>query len=83
MNQLVRTFKLGNSTVVTLPKKLGIRPGQHLRIKKYKEKIELSPAGGNKSDVVNKLAGKLRLKHHSTPDEINKIIDEQYEDVLS
>lgn len=36
MSQTVQTFQLGTSTVVTLPKKLGIKPGQKLEIKKTK-----------------------------------------------
>ncbi len=36
MTQIVHTFQLGSSTVVTLPKKLGIKPGQKLEIKKSK-----------------------------------------------
>lgn len=36
MSQTVQTFQLGTSTVVTLPKKLGIKPGQKLEVKKTK-----------------------------------------------
>lgn len=36
MSQTVQAFQLGTSTVVTLPKKLGIKPGQKLEIKKTK-----------------------------------------------
>lgn len=36
MTQVVQAFQLGSSTVVTLPKKLGIKPGQKLEIKKSK-----------------------------------------------
>lgn len=36
MNNIVTVFQLGTSTVVTLPKKLGIKPGQKLEIKKSK-----------------------------------------------
>lgn len=36
MNNIVTAFQLGSSTVVTLPKKLGIKPGQKLEIKKSK-----------------------------------------------
>ena len=39
----VHAFQLGSSTVVTLPKKLGIRPGQELKIEKSKDKIILKP----------------------------------------
>jgi len=41
MSQTVQTFQLGTSTVVTLPKKLGIKPGQKLEIKKTKNGINL------------------------------------------
>lgn len=36
MTQVVSTFQLGSSTVVTLPKSLGIKPGTKLEIKKSK-----------------------------------------------
>lgn len=36
MSNLVTVFQLGSSTVVTLPKKLGIKPGTKLEIKKSK-----------------------------------------------
>jgi bifunctional DNA-binding transcriptional regulator/antitoxin component of YhaV-PrlF toxin-antitoxin module len=41
MSQTVQTFQLGTSTVVTLPKKLGIKPGQKLEIKKTKDGVNL------------------------------------------
>ena len=36
MAEYVSVFQLGTSTVVTLPKKLGIKPGTKLEIKKTK-----------------------------------------------
>lgn len=36
MKNEVTAFQLGTSTVVTLPKKLGIKPGQKLEFKKTK-----------------------------------------------
>lgn len=36
MAEYVSTFQLGSSTVVTLPKKLGIKPGTKMEIKKSK-----------------------------------------------
>lgn len=36
MADTVSAFQLGSSTVVTLPKKLGIKPGQKLAVKKTK-----------------------------------------------
>lgn len=41
MTQVVQAFQLGSSTVVTLPKKLGIKPGQKLEIKKSKNGLTL------------------------------------------
>lgn len=41
MSQTVQTFQLGTSTVVTLPKKLGIKPGQKLEIKKTRQGVSL------------------------------------------
>lgn len=37
MTQIVSVFQLGSSTVVTLPKNLGIKPGQKLEVKKSKK----------------------------------------------
>ena len=79
MAQIVQAFQLGTSTVVTLPKGLGIKPGQKLQIKKDKQKIVLKMEKGRKSDVVEKLAGKLRLDRHLNPDELNKLFDKSYE----
>ncbi len=36
MADTVSVFQLGSSTVVTLPKKLGFKPGQKLEVKKSK-----------------------------------------------
>ncbi len=36
MTDIVSAFQLGTSTVITLPKKLGIKPGQKLEVKKSK-----------------------------------------------
>lgn len=36
MSNVVSVFQLGSSTVVTLPKELGIKPGQKLEVKKNK-----------------------------------------------
>ncbi len=41
MTDIVSAFQLGSSTVVTLPKKLGIKPGQKLEIKKTKKGVRL------------------------------------------
>lgn len=36
MTDIVSVFQLGSSSVVTLPKKLGIKPGTKLEVKKIK-----------------------------------------------
>lgn len=41
MNGEVTAFQLGSSTVITIPKSMGIRPGQKLQIKKSKNGLEL------------------------------------------
>ncbi len=41
MTDVVSAFQLGSSTVITLPKKLGIKPGQKLGIKKSKNGANL------------------------------------------
>lgn len=41
MSDTVSVFQLGTSTVVTLPKKLGIKPGQKLEIIKTRQGLTL------------------------------------------
>lgn len=41
MNGEVTAFQLGTSTVITIPKNMGIRPGQKLEIKKSKNGVNL------------------------------------------
>lgn len=41
MSDFVSAFQLGSSTVITLPKRLGIKPGQKLEIKKSKKGVIL------------------------------------------
>lgn len=85
MADTVQAFQLGTSTVVTLPKKLGIKPGQRLKFKKSKGKIILE----EKEDIkimIKKLAGGMNFKKafggKITPEQLNKIFDEQYKKVL-
>lgn len=79
MSQTIQAFQLGTSTVITLPKKLGIKPGQKLEITKDKQKIVLKINASKKSDVVDQLAGKLKLDAHLSPEALNKLFDESYE----
>ena len=41
MNGTVSVFQLGSSTVVTLPKKLGFKPGTKLKYKKTRQGLTL------------------------------------------
>ena len=51
MAEYVSTFQLGSSTVVTLPKKLGIKPGQKMEIKKARNGLTLKLS--KKESLVN------------------------------
>lgn len=81
MADTVQTFQLGSSTVVTLPKKLGIEPGQALEVKKEGKKIVLKEKKLRDQEVhklVEKLAGGLNLKD-LTPEQMKKMFEESYE----
>lgn len=86
MNETVQAFQLGSSTVITLPKKLGIKPGQRLKIRKSKDKIILKTQKKMTKEEIHKLvkslSGGLNLKEHLTPEEINRELDRRYEDML-
>lgn len=86
MEMMVQTFQLGSSTVVTLPKKLGIKPGQRLKMRKSKDKIILKTFKKMTDEeverLVRSLSGGLNLKKDLTPDEINIELDRRYEDML-
>lgn len=58
MTQVVQAFQLGSSTVVTLPKKLGIKPGQKLEIKKTKNGLNLKLGKKeNLADLLKRIQG--------------------------
>lgn len=58
MNQVVSVFQLGSSTVVTLPKNLGIKPGQKLEVKKTKNGLHLKLGKKeNFADVLKRTQG--------------------------
>lgn len=88
MRQVVQAFQVGSSTVMTLPKELGIVPGQKLQIAKVKRGVLVMPRKKSKmtdekaARIVEKLAGGLNLKKHFTPKEMNRVLDEEYESVL-
>lgn len=86
MKDEVTAFQLGSSTVITLPKQLGIRPGSKLKIQKIREKIVLKRKKGTREEEIRKLvrslAGGLRLKPGLTPEEMNEELDRRYEEML-
>ncbi|HBQ50836.1 hypothetical protein A3B42_03155 [Candidatus Daviesbacteria bacterium RIFCSPLOWO2_01_FULL_38_10] len=85
MLQTVQAFQLGSSTVITLPKKLGILPGQRLKVDKYGQKITLQKEKITEEQIeklVKKLSGGARLKKDLTPEEINEELDRRYEEML-
>lgn len=83
MTLIVQTFQLGSSTVITLPKKLGMQPGQRLKVEQSGQKIILKKEKTTKDQIhklVERLSGGLNLDKHLTPEEMNKILDEEYDD---
>lgn len=86
MKDEVTAFQLGSSTVVTLPKELGIKPGQKLKVRKERHKIILQAKRVTEAGVkrlIESLAGGLRLKDGLTPEEMNEELDKRYEEMLS
>lgn len=85
MKDEVTAFQLGSSTVITLPKQLGIRPGQKIQVKREKRGIILKEKKMTKEEVkrlVESLAGGLELKEGLTPEEMNEELDRRYEEML-
>ena len=81
----VTAFQLGSSVVVTIPKRMGIRPGQKLDVEKSGKKLTFKEDNMTKKDIekmVRKLSGGARLKPGLTPEEINEELDRRYEDML-
>lgn len=92
--QIVTTFKLGKSTVVTLPKSLGIEPGTKMKTRKLRKKIIMEPEKedlAKKLALVEKLSGGIKLSkaykkktgRDLTPEELNRIMESSYENLLS
>lgn len=83
MKDEVTAFQLGSSTVITLPKDLGVSPGQKLTIKKEKQKITLKPQKKLTPEqvhkMVEKLSGGLNLRADLTPEQMKKLLEESYE----
>lgn len=85
MIDTVSAFQLGSSTVITLPKNLGIKPGQKMKIKKIGEEIILEEENDPVKKVLT-LSGGMNFKkafsRSFTPNELNKLYDKQYKKVL-
>lgn len=77
------TFTLGTSTVLTLPKGLGIQAGVKTKIRKVKSGLNIQlktiPAKDKNLALdialIKKLAGSNNNKFLLTPDEMNKMYD--------
>lgn len=81
MTYTVQTFQLGSSTVVTLPKGLGIGPGEKLKVEKTGNKIILKEkklSGVEVDKLVNKLSGHLKLERHLNAEELDRLYEESY-----
>lgn len=82
-SQTVQAFQLGSSTVITLPKELGIKPGQKFSINKARKQITLKEEKLTQEEIhklVEKLSGSLKLEKHLTPEQLNEEFDKSYED---
>lgn len=88
MKQTVQSFNLGKSTVVTLPKHLGIKPGKKFLVKKQNGDLILSIVREKEDPVAKivRLAGGANFKEafgkELSPDDLSKLYDKQYEDLL-
>lgn len=83
MANIVSAFQLGSSTVVTLPKELGIKPGEKLKVEKSGKRVILKQqkmTGAEIDKLVESLSGGLKFKKDLSPGELNRILDEEYED---
>lgn len=82
MTYIVQTFQLGSSTVVTLPKGLGIGPGEKLKVEKQRQKIVLKKrklAEAEVEKLVKKLSGHLKLERHLNAEELDRLYEKSYE----
>lgn len=87
MEQIVNTFGLGRSVVVTIPKSWGVKPGTPMKAKKHGQQITLHPIQSKSAAfVIRQLAGGLNFKKvlgkNLNPTQLNKLSNKQYEKVL-
>jgi len=77
MDLFLTPFTLGQSTVITMPKRLGINPKMRIRAKKSGQRVVLEIIDRQTEieksvALVKKLAGGHRGKFNFTPDELNR-----------
>lgn len=81
MTFTVQTFQLGSSTVVTLPKGLGIKPGEKFKVEKSDKSVTFKKEKTTKEEIhklVESLSGGLILKKDLTAEEIDDLYEESY-----
>lgn len=82
---MASTFTLGTSTVLTLPKGLGIKAGVKTKIKRVKSglNIQLQTLPEKDEDLtldlalIKKLAGGIKFSSNFTPKQMNDIYDKE------
>ena len=82
MDLILQPFTLGTSTVVTLPKKWGVTPPAKLKAKKIGKKITLVVVDKQSQlekdlALIEKLAGGMKYSSNLTPDEMNRVYDQE------
>lgn len=79
------TFTLGTSTVLTLPKGLGIKAGVKTKIKKVKSGLNIQLDTSTKNGeiiardiaLIKKLSGGNKFSSNLTPKQMNDIYDKE------
>lgn len=80
----VTTFSLGTSTVLTIPKKLGIPAGVRAEMKKRRSSLLIDfvdiPEGDRQLErdltLIRKLSGGVPVTSRLAPDDMNRVYDE-------
>lgn len=82
----VTTFSLGTSTVLTLPKKLGIPAGVRAEMKKRRSSLLVDFVDVPKENrqlelerdltLIRKLSGGVPVTSRLTPDDMNRVYDD-------
>lgn len=80
----VTTFSLGTSTVLTIPKKLGIPAGVRAEMKKRRSSLLVDfvdvPKGNRLLErdltLIRKLSGGVPVTSRLTPDDMNRVYDD-------